>query len=131
MVSLTFRNHQGDLVDVPSVSATQLKNELGALLDRTMQGGAVAITRYDRPRAVLISYEEFSALAKLRSLGLADLDTEFDGLLARMQSPSARAGMASAFIATPATLGKAAVRAARAAPRKRAARSRLRAAVGH
>ena len=121
MASLTFRNHQGDLVDVPSVPATQLKNELGALLERAMHGGAVAITRHDKPRAVLISYEEFSALAKLRSPDLADLDAEFDGLLARMQTPAARAGMAAAFDETPAKLGKAAVRAARAAPRKRAA----------
>lgn len=124
MASLTFRNHQGDLVDVPSVPATRLKNELGALLDRATHGGAVAITRHDKPRAVLISYEEFSALAKLRSPGLAALDAEFDGLLAGMQTPAVRAGMAAAFDAAPAALGKAAVRAARAVSRKRAARSR-------
>ena len=76
MSSLTFRNRQGDLVDVPFIPATQLKNELGALLDRAAQGGAVAITRHDTPRAVLISYEEFSALAKLRSPDLAGLDAE-------------------------------------------------------
>ena len=124
MSKLTFRNRQGDLVDVPSVPATRLKNELGALLDRATHGGAVAITRHDRPRAVLISYEEFAALAKLRSPDLADLDAEFDDLLARMQTPASRAGMAAAFDAAPATLGRAARAAASVAPRKRAAARR-------
>ncbi len=124
MPKLTFRNRQGDLVDVPSVPATQLKNALGALLDRATHGGAVAITRHDTPRAVLISYEEFTALAKLRSPDLAELDAEFDDLLARMQSPAARAGMAAAFDAAPAALGRAAIAAANPAPRKRAAARR-------
>lgn len=124
MSKLTFRNRQGDLVDVLSVPATQLKNELGALLDRATHGGAVAITRHDTPRAVLISYEEFTALAKLRSPDLAELDAEFDDLLARMQTPASRAGMAAAFDAVPATLGRAALAAARPAPRKRAAARR-------
>lgn len=124
MSKLTFRNRQGDLVDVPSVPATQLKNELGALLDRATHGGAVAITRHDTPRAVLISYEEFAALAKLRSPDLAELDAEFDDLLARMQTPRSRAGMAAAFDAAPAALGRAALAAASPAPRKRAAARR-------
>lgn len=120
MPTLTFRNRLGELVDVRSVPATQLKNELGAMLDEAAHGGAVAITRHDAPRAVLISYEEFSALAQLRSPDLKDLDAQFDGLLAQMQSPSARAGMAAAFDASPARLGRAAARATRAAPRRRA-----------
>ena len=121
MSKLTFRNRHGDLVDVPSVPATQLKNELGALLDRATHGGAVAITRHDTPRAVLISYEEFAALAKLRSPDLAELDAEFDDLLAAMQTPASRAGMATAFDAAPATPGRAALATASPAPRKRAA----------
>jgi prevent-host-death family protein len=119
MSALTFRNRQGELVDVPSVPATRLKNELGAILDRAARGGAVAITRHEAPRAVLISYEEFSALAKLRSPDLADLDAEFDALLSQMQAPAVRAGMAAAFDATPEVLGAAAVRVA---GRKRARR---------
>jgi antitoxin Phd len=39
--------------------------------------------------------------------------TEFDKLLARMQTAKARKGMAAAFNATPAKLGRAAVKAAR------------------
>ena len=124
MPKLTFRNRRGDLVEVPSVPATQLKNELGALLDRATRGGAVAITRHDKPRAVLISFEEFAALARLRSPDLAELDAEFDNLLARMQTPASRAGMAAAFDAGPVALGRAAVAAASPVQRKHAAARR-------
>ena len=44
---------------------------------------------------------------------LETLSGEFDALLARMQTPRARAGMTAAFNASPAQLGKAAVAAAR------------------
>ena len=33
MSTLTFRNSQGELVDVPSVAATRLKNEFGTVLE--------------------------------------------------------------------------------------------------
>jgi antitoxin Phd len=111
--ALTFRNSQGDLVDVPAVAATRLKNEFGAVLEQAVRGGAVAITRHDTPRAVLVSYEEFQALVKARSQSLADLTAEYDALLADMQTPAARKGMAAAFNASPAQLGRAAARAAR------------------
>ena len=112
---LTFRNSQGELVDVPAVAATQLKNAFGAVLEQAVRGGAVAITRHDTPRAVLISYDEFQSLIKARSSTLGDLSAEYDVLLARMQAPAAKKGMAAAFNATPAELGRAAVKAARAA----------------
>lgn len=111
---LTFRNSQGELVDVPAVAATRLKNEFGAVLDQALRGGAVAITRHDTPRAVLISYDEFQALVKARSHDLSDLAAEYDILLAGLQTPKARKGMEAAFNATPAQLGRAAVRVARA-----------------
>ena len=43
----------------------------------------------------------------------ATLTSEFDGLLARMQTPAVRKGMRAAFDATPARMGRAAVAAAR------------------
>lgn len=110
---LTFRNSQGELVDVPAVAATRMKNEFGAVLEQAVRGGAVAITRHDTPRAVLVSYDEFQALVKARSHDLNDLAAEYDILLAGMQTPKARKGMAAAFNAAPAELGKAAVKAAR------------------
>ena len=113
--TLTFHNSRGDLVDVPAVAATRLKNEFGAILEQAVRGGAVAITRHDMPRAVLVSYEEFQALVKARSPSLSDLGAEYDVLLARMQTPKAKKGMEAAFNATPAELGRAAVKAAGAA----------------
>jgi antitoxin Phd len=113
MSKLTFRNSRGNLIDVPSVAATRVKNEFGSILDKTTHGGAVAITRHDTPKAVLISYDEFQSLVSARSSTLDDLGTEFDALLAGMQTPRARKGMKAAFNASPAELGRAAVKSAR------------------
>jgi hypothetical protein len=54
-------------------------------------------------------------LIKSRAPALDDLSAQFDSLLARMQTPKAVQGMAAAFDATPAQLG----RAAKAAAKKR------------
>jgi len=116
MTTLTFRNRLGELVDVPSVAATRLKNQFGSILERAARG-AVAITRHDTPKAVLVSYEDFEALVKGQNQDLAGLDAEFDALLARMQTSKAKKGTAAAFKASPAVLGRAAVKAA--ARRKR------------
>jgi antitoxin Phd len=113
MSTLTFRNSQGALVDIPTVAATRVKNEFGAVLERAIHGGAVAITRHDTPKAVLLSYEEFESLVQVRSRSLDSLGAEFDDLLNKMQSPKAKKGMDAAFNATPAKLGRAAVKAAR------------------
>lgn len=118
MSTLTFRNSQGELVDVPSVAATRLKNEFGTVLEQAVRGGAVAITKHETPRAVLISYDEFQALVRARTHNLGELRAEYDTLLARMQTPKARKGMEAAFDATPAELGRAAVKAGRQAPAK-------------
>ena len=118
MSTLTFRNSLGELVDVPTVAATRIKNEFGAVLEQAVRGGAVAITKHETPKAVLISYDEFQALVKARSPDLGDLTAEFDTLLARMQTPAAAKGMEAAFNASPAELGRAAVKAAKLAPAK-------------
>lgn len=111
--TLTFRNSQGELVDVPAVAATRLKNEFGTVLEQALRGGAVAITRHDTPKAVLVSYEEFQSLVKARAQSLSDLSAEYNVLLGRMQTHKARRGMAAAFDASPTELGRAAVRMAR------------------
>ena len=113
MSTLTFRNSQGALIDIPTVPATQVKKEFGAILDKATHGGAVAITRHETPKAVLVSYEEFQSLVQARSRTLDNLGAEFDDLLDRMQKPKANKGMAAAFNASPARLGRAAVKAAR------------------
>jgi len=112
MATLTFRNRLGELVDVPSVAATRLKNEFGTVLEQAARG-AVAITRHDAPRAVLVSYEDFEALVKGQNQNLNDLGAEFDALLARMQTSKAKKGVQAAFGAAPAVLGRAAVKSAK------------------
>ena len=113
MPAFTYRNRHGDLVEIPTVAASRLKNEFGAVLEQALRGGAVAITKHDTPRAVLVSYDEFQALVRAGSQSLGDLRVEYDTLLARMQTPAARAGMEAAFNASPAELGRAAAKAAR------------------
>lgn len=113
MSKLTFRNSHGQLVHISSVAATKVKNEFGAILEHTMHNGPIAITRHDRPKAVLLSFAEFESLVKERGRSLDDLNAEFDGLLARMQTSDAQIGVETAFNAPPAQLGRAAVQAAR------------------
>jgi len=98
-----------------AVSATQAKNQFGGLLETVIQGGRVVITKHDSPKAILMSMGEFNSLSNAHKAELEALSGEFDRLLARMQTPAARAGMNAAFHSTPKELG----RAARAAARKR------------
>ena len=113
MSSIVYRNREGNLVDVPTVTASELKSRFGAIFEQTLVGGVVAITRHARPKAVLLSYAEFEALIQARTASLGDLARQFDdAMLARMQGPKAKKAMAAAFNATPAKLGGAAVRAA-------------------
>ncbi|BCP15603.1 hypothetical protein MINTMi198_26320 [Mycobacterium intracellulare M.i.198] len=116
MSTVSFRNRDGKLVDVPSVTASRLKNEFGTVFDEAAVSGAVVITKHNTPRAVLLSYAEFEALAATAAPALDDLSARFDELLATMQTPKAKAGVAAAFDATPEELGAAAVKAARTAP---------------
>jgi len=108
-----FRNRRGDQLEAASYTATDAKNEFGRVLEMVIQGGAVVITKHDAPKAVLISVDEFNALSHASEKKLNSLTNEFDGLLAQMQTPHARAAMRSAFEASPHQLGEAAVAAAR------------------
>jgi len=96
-----------------TVTATDVKNEFGRVLEKVLQGGIVVITKHDEPKAVLISVREFNALTNTNRMKLDTLSGEFDALLARMQTPAALSGMKAAFDASPKQLGKAAVAVAR------------------
>ncbi|SRR5258708_24611364 len=95
------------------VTATEAKNKFGRLLERAMRGGVVVITKHDAPKAVLISMDEYTALAGAPENKINSLSAEFDSLLMRMQGPGVRNSMQAAFHASPTHLGKAAVVAAR------------------
>ncbi|MGH7690721.1 MAG: type II toxin-antitoxin system prevent-host-death family antitoxin [Gemmatimonadaceae bacterium] len=115
MSTVSFRNRDGKLVDVPMVTASRLKNEFGTVFEQAALDGAVLITKHNTPRAVLLSYAEFAALTASATPVLDDLSERFDNLLAAMQRSEAKAGVAGAFEATPEELGAAAVKAARTA----------------
>jgi len=113
MATLTFKNSRGELVDIPTVAATRVKNEFGQILEQATHTGAVAITRHDTTKAVLLSVAEFESLVSARSRTLDVLGNEFDALVAGMQTQKSRQGMKAAFNASPAQLGRAAVKGAR------------------
>lgn len=113
MATLTFKNSRGELIDVPSVAATLVKNEFGRILEQATHNGAVAITRHDTTKAVLLSVAEFESLVSTRSRTLDALGDEFDELLAGMQTQKSRKAMKAAFSASPIQLGRAAVKGAR------------------
>jgi antitoxin Phd len=104
---------KGERVAMPTFTATDAKNHFGRVLDIAVEKGAVAITRHDSPKAVLIAIDEYDALVAAGERTLDTLTSEFDELLARMQTPKARKGMADAFNATPARLARSAVAAAK------------------
>lgn len=110
MSKITFRNRHGKLVDIPTVAATTVKNTFGSILEQASHGGAVAITRHNMPKAVLLSYQEFQSLVDRQSSLLDTLTTEFDGLLDRMQTSKAKRGVETAFRASPAKLAQAAAK---------------------
>ncbi len=95
-------------VEQITVSSTQAQNEFGRLLDSTRKDREVMITRHGIPRAVLMSVDRYNMLVAAEGAGLDTLTEEFDALLARMQTPAARAGVRRAFAASPRELGKAA-----------------------
>src|SRR5881394_1679012 len=110
--NIRFRNAQGELVELTQVPATRFKNELAAMFEQAARGRPVAVTRHDRPKAVLISYDEFQALMASRAPSLGALEAEFDARLEEMQSSASRKAMAAAFDAAPEAIGRAAVKAA-------------------
>lgn len=107
------RNRTLEGTDAISVTATYAKQEFADILEKAIRGGRVVITKHDTPKAVLVSVEEFNALMPAADVDLDMLGREFDDLLARMQMPSARAGMRTAFDSSAKELGEAAVAAAR------------------
>lgn len=113
MSAIRFRNSRGELVDAAAFSASEAKNAFGRVLDTVLGGGIVTITKREQPRAVVLSIDEYRALADVQRAPLDALAAEFDSLLQGMQKPASRRAMRSAFAATPGQLGRAAVAAVR------------------
>jgi antitoxin Phd len=109
----TWRNVSATQVEVEEISATDARKEFAHMLETAARRGVVVIKKQDAPKAVLLSFDEFSALVTRPPRKLDTLSAEFDMMLARMQMPAVRAGMKTAFEATPVELGVAALAGAR------------------
>ena len=98
------------VAEMPTISATELKNATADVFEQVAARRAVAITRHDKPRAVLLSVEQYEALTGQQNPDwLEKLHEEYRGMLDRMQGPEQRAAAERAFNATPEELGEAAV----------------------
>jgi antitoxin Phd len=101
------------VAEMPTISATELKNATADVFEQVAARRAVAITRHEKPRAVLLSVEQYEALTGQQNPDwLEKLHEEYRGMLDRMQGPEQRAAAERAFNATPEELGEAAVWAA-------------------
>ena len=101
------------VAEMPTISATELKNATADVFEQVASRRAVAITRHDKPRAVLLSVEQYEALTGQQNPDwLEKLHEEYRGMLDRMQGPEQRAAAEKLFKATPEGLGEAALWAA-------------------
>ena len=109
------------LAEMPTISATELKNATADVFEQVAARRAVAITRHDKPRAVLLSIDQYEALtAQHNPPWLEKLHEEYSGLLDRMQGPEQRAAAEKLFKATPEELGEAALWSAQQSKRNKA-----------
>ena len=98
--------------ELPTITATELKNSTADVFEQVAAKQAIAITRHEKPRAILLSVEQYEALAGQRPEWLEKLHEEYRGMLERMQGPEQRAGAEKLVRATPEELGQAALWAA-------------------
>jgi prevent-host-death family protein len=103
----------GDALEPVKITATKAKNQMGQMLKTVMQGGVVLITIHETPEAAVIPMAEYEKLTGAAEARLNTMSRAFDDLLTRMQTPEARAGMRTAFDASPEELAKNAVTFAR------------------
>ena len=98
-----------------SYTATEAKNRFGQILDSVARGGAAIVTNRNRPRAVILSYEDYVHLVGGETRRLDLLTEEFDAMFASQQTAAALSGMKRAFASTPKQMGRVAAAAARKA----------------
>ena len=121
-----FLTPRGDALAPIKITATDAKNQMGHVLETVMQGGVVLITKHEAPKAAVIPMAEYEKFSRATEARLSALSSEFDAILARMQTPKSRAGMQAAFDASPEQLAEAAVAFARKGDWKREAVSSYR-----
>lgn len=97
---------------MPCVTASRAENEFSAILEQACEKGPLAITQYNVPKAVLIACPDYDLPRRARSTLLRNLESEFEGLLASMQTSQSKQAVQTAFEASPAKLGRAAIKQA-------------------
>jgi prevent-host-death family protein len=106
-----LRNRRGQ--PVKQFSATEAKNAFGQVLESAERDGIVAISRHDRPRAVVLSMEAYRELAGGADERLGKLEAEFDAMFEGMQAPGWEEAMQRGFDTPSRAVGPIAVKAAR------------------
>ncbi len=102
------------LAALPEISASVLKNKFSEVA-RLAAREPLAVSRHKRREFVILTAEHYEALQQSQRAPLDALATEFDQMVVRMNTPKAKRATASLFSAAPKALGKAAVKARRAA----------------
>lgn len=102
------------LHELPTITATELKGATAEVLERVSAGAAVAVTKHDKPRAVIVPYEDYVSWKSGQADLFDRLLEEYQGVLEDMQSPEQKAAAKRLFEATPEELGEAAVLGAKA-----------------
>lgn len=91
-----------EISKLPTIASSDAKNGFAALLERVQyRAETVVITRSARPAAVVISVDEYTRLLNAAPNPLKALEAHFDDMVARMQTPAAKAGVDTLFAAAP------------------------------
>jgi antitoxin Phd len=101
------------LSELRAFDASTAKNKFREVAEHAAMG-AVVISRYNRPELVLMPSEEYVRLEKLRRSPLDALAGQFGALVAKMQTTKSQKAAQGLFRASPAELGRAALKAAKA-----------------
>lgn len=89
-----------DFSKLPTVSSSDAKNGFAALLERVQyRADTVVVTRSAKPAAVMIPVDEYVRLLDAVPNPLKSLEAYFDDMVARMQTPAAKAGVDALFAA--------------------------------
>jgi prevent-host-death family protein len=108
------RNVSATQIELEETTATDARKDFAHMLETTARRGVVVVSKQSTPKAVLLSFDDFWALVTRTTRKLDTLSAEFDKMLVQMQTPTARAGMKTAFEATTKELGAAALAGAKA-----------------
>lgn len=100
-----------NLSKLPTIASSDAKNGFAAMLERVQYRAEIlVITRSAKPAAVVIPVDEYARLLDAAPNPLKALEAHFDDMVARMQTPAAKAGVDALFAASPedlsATVGR-------------------------